>query len=279
MIRNYIGPYSASSALSPDSHSSLSPTVCCCANFFHLLTAPNCAGVSWRFGCVGLFGFQAPGGSTRHFSSHFARFLVCFAILSAVACVLHALYSNLRSLRALEASLLLSLAALTSWSASNAKIHWEKYMWWFSPHVVIFVADFTTSANHHMYLWWFLPQVQITTNTCGSFHHKCKSPQVFIVILFEVGSKVREHYECIVDGGNMFNSMCPWYLVCNTGTFSDWENTNQKRWNDMRSINTGKGMQSNCLNQQTRHMAPHVDSQWCHTAHCHEKDMSNQQQP
>ena len=146
-------------------------------------------------------------------------------------------------------------------------------------HVVIFVADFTTSANHHMYLWWFPPQVQITTNTCGSFHHKCKSPQVFIVILFEVGSKVREHYECIVDGGNMFNSMCPWYLVCNTGTFSDWENTNQKRWNDMRSINTGKGMQSNCLNQQTRHMAPHVDSQWCHTAHCHEKDMSNQQQP
>ena len=47
--------------------------------------------------------------------------------------------------------------------------HWEKYMWWFSPLVVIFVANSTTSANHHMYLWWFSPQVQITTSTCGDF--------------------------------------------------------------------------------------------------------------
>ena len=39
-----------------------------------------------------------------------------------------------------------------------------------------------------------------------------KSPQVFVVILFKVGSKVREHYESIVGGANMFDSMCTWYL-------------------------------------------------------------------
>ena len=39
---------------------------------------------------------------------------------------------------------------------------------------------------------------QITTNTRGDFHHGSKSPQVFVVILFMVGSTVREHYESIV---------------------------------------------------------------------------------
>jgi len=30
-------------------------------------------------------------------------------------------------------------------------------------------------------------------STCGVFHHKSRSPQVLVVILFMVGSKVREH--------------------------------------------------------------------------------------
>src|SRR5258706_6194550 len=85
MIRIITEPYSALSASSPDSHSSLSPTICCCAGFFHLLTALNHAGVSTHFGYVGFLGFQAPGGSARHFSSHSARFWACFATLSAVA--------------------------------------------------------------------------------------------------------------------------------------------------------------------------------------------------
>jgi len=49
--------------------------------------------------------------------------------------------------------------------------HWEKYMWWF----------------------------------CGDFHHKSRSPQVLVVILFTVGSKVRERS---TSGTNMFDSMC-----------------------------------------------------------------------
>ena len=42
-------------------------------------------------------------------------------------------------------------------------------------------------------------------NICGVFHHKSKSPQVLVVILFMVGSKVREHS---TSGANMFDSMC-----------------------------------------------------------------------
>ena len=58
-----------------------------------------------------------------------------------------------------------------------------------SPHML--VAVFATSPNHHKYLWRKPPQVQslqilvaktttstITTNTCGSFRHKSKSPQI-----------------------------------------------------------------------------------------------------
>ena len=29
---------------------------------------------------------------------------------------------------------------------------------------------------------------------CGGFHPKSKSPQIFVAILFKVGSKVKEHY-------------------------------------------------------------------------------------
>jgi len=73
--------YSASSSPSSLSHSSLSPTTCCSAGFFHLLTPLNHAGVSLHFGCTGLFGFQAPGGSASHLSCHSARFWACFAAL------------------------------------------------------------------------------------------------------------------------------------------------------------------------------------------------------
>jgi len=47
----------------------------------------------------------------------------------------------------------------------------------------------------------------ITTerSTCGVFHHKSRSPQVLVVILFMVGLKVREHS---TSGANMFDSMC-----------------------------------------------------------------------
>ena len=112
----------SSKGLSPDPHSSLSPTICRSAGFLHLLTALNRAGVSTRFGFVSFFGFQASGGSARHFSPHSARFWACFSTLSAVACDLHALCAALRSLRALAASLLLSLAAIASSSSSNAEI-------------------------------------------------------------------------------------------------------------------------------------------------------------
>jgi hypothetical protein len=62
--------------------------------------------------------------------------------------------------------------------------------------------------------------------------------KVHVVILFEVGSKVREHYESIAGGENMFDSMSTWYLECNRGTFLGQENTNQKGRNDTRRVNT-----------------------------------------
>jgi len=71
---------------------------------------------------------------------------------------------------------------------------------------------------------------------CGSFHHKSKSPQILVVILFKVGFKVREHYESIAGRANMFNSICTWYLEYNRGTFLDQENADQKGRNDTRSI-------------------------------------------
>ena len=114
--------YSASSSPSSLSHSSLSPTTCCSAGFFHLLTPLNYAEVSLCFGCTGLFGFWAPGGSVSHLSCHSARFWACFAALSALACILHAICAALRSLRALAASVLVPLAALASSSASRAEI-------------------------------------------------------------------------------------------------------------------------------------------------------------
>jgi len=51
---------------------------------------------------------------------------------------------------------------------------------------------------------------------CGVFCQKSKSPQVQITTsicgdLFEVGSKVRGHYENIK---KMFDSMCTLYLEC-----------------------------------------------------------------
>ena len=150
MIRIDIEPYSALSASSPGSHSSLSPTICHCVGFFHLLTALNCARVSTHFGCVGFLGFQVPGGSARPFSSH-----------TAVAWVLHALYEALRSLRALEASLLLSLATLASSSASKAEIiaspmrihpalvHKSCWDFFFQP------CDFSFAAKaSHNFLQW-----------------------------------------------------------------------------------------------------------------------------
>ena len=71
---------------------------------------------------------------------------------------------------------------------------------------------------------------------CGGCHHKSKSPQVIVAILFVVGSNVRELYESIAGRANMFNSMCTWYIECNRGTFSDRENADQKGRNDTRII-------------------------------------------
>ena len=75
-------------------------------------------------------------------------------------------------------------------------------MWCFSPGVVFFVVFIARSPNHHKYLWWFVWQ----------FHHKSKSPQVFVVFIDRGWSKVRKDYESIAGGVDMFDGMCTWYL-------------------------------------------------------------------
>jgi len=109
--------YSTSSAISFESKSSLPPTTCHPAGSCHSPTPLDCAGMSLPFCCIGLFGFWAPGGSASHLICHFARFWACFAASLAMACDLHALYVALRSIRAMAASFILSLAALASSSA------------------------------------------------------------------------------------------------------------------------------------------------------------------
>ena len=153
--------YSASSFPSSSSHSSLSPTTCCSAGFFCLLRPLNHAGVFLHFGCTGFHGFLAPGGIASHLSCHSARFWACFAALSVLACILHALCATQRSLRAFAASLLVSLAALASSSSSRAEIIASpvrmrpelvpKSCWAFSFWLLVF--SFAAKACHNFLQW------------------------------------------------------------------------------------------------------------------------------
>jgi len=50
-----------------------------------------------------------------------------------------------------------------------------------SPHA----TEKSTCSDFHLlwwFLWWFSPQIQITTYSCGTFHHKSKSPQIVMAV-------------------------------------------------------------------------------------------------